>query len=96
MRKLRKPAASKQDNKKGPNACAPKAPVKSAIAAGKLGSIITMLQRPRGATIADLCKATAWQAHSVRGALSGSLRKKMGLAVVSEKSDGLRRYRIGE
>jgi hypothetical protein len=38
--------------------------------------------------------ATGWQAHSVRGAISGSIKKALGLAVVSEKIDGARTYRI--
>jgi len=41
-----------------------------------------------------LTKATAWQAHSVRGAISGTIRKKQGLNVVSEKSGDVRLYRI--
>lgn len=60
----------------------------------KLAAMVTMLQRPKGASIAELCKATGWQAHSVRGALSGTVKKKMGLSVTSAKSDGLRRYRL--
>ncbi len=61
---------------------------------GKLANVIAMLRRPKGATIADLCKATHWQAHSVRGALSGAIKKRLGLSVSSEKSDGQRVYRI--
>ena len=42
-------------------------------------------------------KATGWQAHSVRGLLSGTAKKKMGLDVVSEKdTKGVRRYRIAD
>ena len=47
----------------------------------KLGEIIRLLQRAKGATIDDLTEATGWQAHSVRGAISGQLRKRHGLAV---------------
>nr|TFG55530.1 MAG: DUF3489 domain-containing protein [Hyphomicrobiales bacterium] len=47
-----------------------------------------------GATIADLTSATEWQAHSVRGAMSGAIKKKRGLPVTSEKTDGARTYRI--
>jgi hypothetical protein len=58
-------------------------------------TIVTLLKRRDGGTIAELVMATGWQAHSVRGFLSGSLKKKPGLAVVSEKdADGQRRYRI--
>jgi len=52
-----------------------------ATAGGKLGQIIRLLQRAKGATIDDLTEATGWQAHSVRGAISGQLRKRHGLAV---------------
>ncbi|MDX5494547.1 MAG: DUF3489 domain-containing protein [Alphaproteobacteria bacterium] len=52
-----------------------------ALTGGKLGQIIRLLQRAKGATIDDLIEATGWQAHSVRGAISGQLRKRHGLAV---------------
>jgi len=63
---------------------------------GKIDKIIAMMRRPKGATINDLTKATTWQAHSVRGAISGTLRKKQGLNVVSEKSGDVRLYRIAD
>jgi hypothetical protein len=54
-----------------------------------------MLKRPEGATLKQIMEATAWQAHSVRGFISGNITKKMGLAVESTKSkDGDRIYRI--
>lgn len=59
----------------------------------KLEQIVSMLVRPDGASLADLTTATGWQAHSVRGALAGSLKKK-GYVIVSEKTNGVRRYRI--
>lgn len=52
-----------------------------APAGGKLGQIIRLLQRTKGATIDDLTEATGWQAHSVRGAISGQLRKRHRLDV---------------
>ena len=62
----------------------------------KLGILITALRRKKGATIADLIEATGWQAHSVRGAISGALKKKLKLEVMSEVVDGRGRvYRIG-
>ena len=63
--------------------------------ATKSEKIIQLLKRRSGATIAELQNATGWQAHSVRGFLSGTLKKRMGLNVISEKAeDGPRRYRI--
>ena len=61
----------------------------------KLDLMIANLCRPEGATVADLMAVTGWQAHSVRGAMAGSLKKK-GHVILSEKIDGQRRYRIGE
>ena len=63
---------------------------------GKIDKIIAMMRRPKGASISDLIRATAWQAHSVRGAISGTIRKKQGLNVVSEKSGDVRLYRIAD
>ena len=61
----------------------------------KAATILELLKRPGGATIKELMKATGWQPHSVRGFLSGSIRKKMGLEVISNKSDdGERSYSI--
>lgn len=58
---------------------------------------IDLLRRKNGATIADVQKATGWQAHSMRGFLSGTVRKRLGLDVESESdSKGMRRYRIEE
>lgn len=62
----------------------------------KLGILIAALRRKKGATIADLMEATGWQAHSVRAAISGALKKKLRLDIVSETADGRGRvYRIG-
>lgn len=60
----------------------------------KIDQLITMLTRPDGATIAEMCDVTQWQSHSVRGALAGALRKK-GFEVTSDVTGGTRRYRIG-
>ena len=60
----------------------------------KLGIVISMLRQPKGVTIDALRKATGWQAHSVRGALSGAIKKNLGLNVQSVKTDGVRTYRI--
>ena len=61
----------------------------------KQAKLIAMLRRPSGATINDLAKATGWQRHTVRGVISGALKKKLGLAVISEKAEGEDRiYRL--
>lgn len=61
----------------------------------KLGRLESMLRRKEGATIGQLARALDWQQHSVRGAISGSLKKKQGLTIVAEKvADGERIYRI--
>lgn len=63
----------------------------------KTETILALLQRPKGATLAELMEATSWQAHSVRGFISGTLGKKMGLIVKSEKrDDGTRVYQIAK
>ncbi|CAN5369699.1 hypothetical protein BH10PSE4_BH10PSE4_16460 [soil metagenome] len=67
----------------------------SADPRGKLGQIVALLRRPLGASLAEMMEATGWQAHSIRGAISGALKKKLGLLVSSAKAEGSeRRYRI--
>lgn len=61
----------------------------------KQSRLIAMLRAASGATIAQMIALTGWQAHTIRGAISGALRKKLGLNVVSERpNDSERRYRI--
>lgn len=65
--------------------------------ATKTIACLALLSRAGGATLAELQKATGWQAHSVRGFLAGTVKKKQGLNLTSEKSgDGTRRYRIDD
>jgi hypothetical protein len=52
------------------------------------------LRRPDGATIADLVEATGWKPNSVRGAISGAIKKGRLMKVITEVSDGVRTYRI--
>ncbi len=67
----------------------------SAREGSKKAQFLALLRVPEGATLAALMKATGWQAHSVRGFISGSLGKKMGIAVESFKNEaGERAYRI--
>lgn len=60
----------------------------------KLDILIALLSRPEGADLQTLMEATGWQAHSVRGAIAGGIRKKVGQAVLSEKTETGRIYRI--
>ena len=69
---------------------------KAARGGSKTAKILDLLQRPGGATSKELMKATGWLPHSVRGFLSGTVRKKMGLIVTSTKGeDGQRSYSVG-
>jgi len=61
--------------------------------ATKLDKLVAMLRKQGGASITELSAGAGWQAHSVRGAMAGALKKR-GHAIVSEKLDGVRRYRI--
>ena len=61
----------------------------------KQAEVIRMLQRPEGATIHQICTATGWQAHTVRGTFAGAFKKKLGLTITSDKVQGSERvYRI--
>jgi hypothetical protein len=64
-------------------------------AESKQALVIALLQRPEGATIAQIMEATQWQQHTVRGTLAGSLKKRLGLTITSTKEVGGQRvYRI--
>jgi len=76
---------------------APKGAKKAAAArdGSKTATILEMLKRPGGATVKELIKVTGWQPHSLRGFISGTLGKKMGLTVTSTKGeDGERSYSV--
>ncbi len=61
----------------------------------KQALVIGLLQRPEGATIAQIVEATGWQQHTVRGTLAGTLKKRLGLTITSTKETGGQRvYRI--
>lgn len=59
----------------------------------KLQIILDLLARDTGAGLEELCDATGWQRHSVRGAMAGALKRK-GHIITSQKTDGVRRYRL--
>jgi hypothetical protein len=60
----------------------------------KQATIIGMLQRAEGTTIAQICEATGWQAHTVRGTFAGAFKKKLGMTITSDKAQGgTRTYR---
>ena len=61
----------------------------------KQAQVIAMLRRPEGATIVQICEATGWKQHTVRGTFAGAFKKKLGLEITSSKEENLGRvYRI--
>ena len=78
-------------------------PAKKAAKAGlprefsKKAIVLDMLKAKGGATMAQIAKATDWQNHTIRGFISGTLSKKMGLAIESTKNDaGERTYKLAK
>lgn len=93
--RIAKAKAAKPAGEQSPGKKPAKAPNSEAQApSGKLGTLISLMRRPDGATLADLVTATDWQAHSVRGAISGALKKRLGLTIVSARTGDVRTYRI--
>ena len=82
--KLRKPAARPT----------PSTTAATSRANSKQTQLIAALQKPSGCTLAQMTALTGWQSHSVRGVMSGVLRKKLGLNLVSAKDGDERRWRI--
>ena len=61
----------------------------------KQQQMIDLMRRPKGATLAEIVEATGWQQHTIRGAMAGALKKKLGLTIASEKDESRGRvYRI--
>jgi Protein of unknown function (DUF3489) len=91
------PKKGKVAKKGSPATKAPKAQKGAGVArdGSMAAKVLDLLKRPEGATLAALMKATEWQAHSVRGFLSGTLRKKHGLKIESTKNEeGERIYKF--
>jgi hypothetical protein len=94
----RKPARAR---KAGSTSRLPSKAVRSRIAGhdrtranSKQARVLALLRGPNGATIATVMRTTGWQPHTVRGFLTAVVRKKLGLRLESEKTDGERVYRI--
>ena len=93
----RKQATAKTVAKRTTSKPATKQPKPPQRAESKQSQLIAMLRQPDGATIAEIAKALEWQPHTVRGAIAGALKKKLGLKVESEKVDDRGRvYRLAE
>ncbi len=87
--------ASKTRLSRSGNLSLKRRPAQSTRSTTKTDQILVFLRQPKGASIAELMQVTSWQAHSVRGFLSGTVKKKLGLNVVSELDAKMqRRYRI--
>lgn len=72
-------------------------PVRKTREGTKQEALIAMLKRPEGASIEEISSEFGWAHHTVRGAIAGALKKKLGLAVTSEKVEARGRiYRIAE
>lgn len=86
-------SAPKADVKTEAREAATKAPVSRENS--KQAQVIALLKREQGATIAQICQATGWQPHTVRGTFAGTFKKRLGLALTSDKTAGGERvYRI--
>ena len=89
------PAKGKAGKKATPKKKTPRSARTDAREGSKTATILDLLKRPGGATAKELLKATGWQPHSLRGFISGTLGKKMGLTVTSAKGeDGERIYSV--
>ena len=92
-RKKHAPKGQKAANKATPKKVARAKGASTPRADTKGDRILAMIERPKGATLADIMKAVAWQAHSVRGYLS-TAAKKQRIKIESVKNAGERAYRI--
>ena len=88
-----RPATANTDTDEAPSTSAPRAG--KARADSKQALLIEMLKRHQGSSIEEIVEKFGWQPHTVRGAIAGALKKKLGLDVISEKVEGRGRvYRI--
>jgi hypothetical protein len=95
-KKAARHAKAKAGAKSGKKAAKPERKAAAARAESKGAKILAMVARTKGATLAEIMKATDWQAHSVRGFIS-TAGEKHGVTIESEKNEaGERTYRIGK
>jgi len=88
-------APSAEDPQDAPAEADPAPKARTPRTGTKQAKLIEMLRAEGGATIDEIVAATGWQPHTVRGAMAGALKKKLGLTITSEKVDGRGRcYRI--
>jgi hypothetical protein len=80
---------AKNRNPKATHASSSKSPSKT-----KQAQLVALMRRPQGATIDEIATATGWQNHSVRGAISGALKKRLGLTITSKEEKRGRVYRV--
>ena len=86
------PRKAKSGKKASPAKKGPKGQKARAARDGsKTAKVLELLRKPGGVTAKELMKATGWQPHSVRGFLSGTIGKKMGLTVTSTKGEDVER-----
>ena len=90
---MKKPASSKP-SKKTKFTPVPTITANAARPGTKSAVIMHLLSRDNGATVKELAAAADWQEHSIRGFMSGTLKKKHGLEVTSQIVDGKRRYNV--
>lgn len=103
---MKKPTPSRHTkkqlvSKKPPTVSSAKIATRSKVTQSPLGraskttACLKMLHQSGGTSLQELMAATGWQAHSVRGFLSGTVRKKLGLILIAANDDeGVRRYQI--
>jgi hypothetical protein len=95
--KTAKPAAAKDTKAKRPAKAAPAKEPGTLRPDSKGAQALALISRPKGASLAEIMKATGWQAHSVRGLISGTLGKKLGIKINSAKrEDGERVYSLSK
>lgn len=86
--RLKQEASIAKPNKTSPSKSRNKPPISNLQTLLKQDTLLALMRRPDGADIKQLSEATGWQSHSVRGAISGGLKKKLGLAVRTERIKG--------